>query len=344
MRILVTGGCGFIGSHVIRRWRATHPGDEIVNLDVLTYAASTARVEDVARLTGYRLVRGDVTDPRQVAMAVAGCQVVVHCAAETHVDRSITNAAPFVRTNVEGTRVLLEEARRAGVERILHVSTDEVYGPMLSGEVNETARLAPRSPYAASKAAADGFVLAYHHSYGVPVVVARPTNAYGPGQFPEKFIPLCITRALEQQPIPLYGDGSQRRSWLFVEDLCRALEVLVSCGEPGEIYNIGSGHEAANLQTATAVLQLVGCGSGLLQHVPDRPGHDWRYGVEDSKLRALGWAPATEFREGLARTVTWYRHHADWWLPLVAGLREESYHWLDSAEPRAARTDTARAD
>jgi dTDP-glucose 4,6-dehydratase len=337
MRLLVTGGAGFIGSHFIRLWVQRHPADEVVNFDALTYAGSPDRLADVAGARGYRAVTGDIGDARAVAEAVRGCEAVVHLAAETHVDRSITNATPFLRTNIEGTYVLAEAARAAGVRRFLHVSTDEVYGPVLAGAVDERATLAPHSPYAASKAAGDLLVQAHHQTHALPAIIARPTNVYGPWQLPEKFLPVCITSAMEARAIPLYGDGEQRRNWLFVTDLCEALVLLLARGQVGEIYNVGSGHEQGNRQTAEQVVRLLGQPVSLIQHVADRPAHDRRYAMDDAKLRALGWGPSVRFADGLAQTVAWYRGHGAWWRPLTERLREDRYHWLDRTAGTGAR-------
>ncbi len=228
--------------------------------------------------------------------------------------------------------------------RLVYLSTDEVYGPVPEGAVDESAPLAPRSPYAASKAAGDLLAQAYAHTYRLPVLVARPTNVYGPGQFPEKFLPLVITNLLDGRPVPIYGDGQQRRSWLFVTDLCEALIRLLEQGRPGEVYNIGSGHEQANLDTAAQVLGLVGASRELIRFVADRPGHDRRYAMQDGKLRALGWQPRTPFSQGLAQTIDWYRAHEDWWRPLAQGLREDPYHWLNRApRPGAPRASGVAA-
>jgi dTDP-glucose 4,6-dehydratase len=329
MRLLVTGGAGFIGSHFIRSWRAAHPADEVVNLDCLSYAGSRERVSDLEQQPAYRFIQGDICDPELVRQAIGGCRMVVHFAAETHVDRSITNAAPFLRTNVEGTQILLEAARERGVERFIHVSTDEVYGEILDGAVDEQARLAPRSPYAASKAAGDLLAQAHHATHGLPTIVVRPTNIFGPAQLPEKFIPLCIANATDALPVPLYGDGTQRRAWLFVEDLCSALRVVIERGEVGAVYNVASGHEQANLDTARQILSLLDRPRDLIRFVEDRPGHDRRYGMNDAKLRAMGWRPTTAFDQGLSQTVRWYLQHAAWWRPLTQRLREDPYHWLD---------------
>lgn len=341
-RMLVTGGAGFLGSHFIRLWLSRHPDDDVVNLDRLTYAGSRERIQDLEGNPRYRFVEGDICDPAVASGAMSGCQTVVHFAAETHVDRSITDAAPFLRTNVEGTSVLLEASRAGGVQRFLHISTDEVYGPVLDGAVSESASIAPHSPYAVSKAAADLLAQAFRITYGLPTVIARPTNIYGPAQLPEKFMPLCITNALDELAVPIYGDGQQRRGWLFVQDLCEALQVVLERGTLGEIYNIGSGQEQANRQTATQVLALLGRPASLLQPVADRPGHDRRYAMNDAKLRALGWRPQTSFEQGLALTTAWYRDHASWWRPLARRLREDPYHWLNRT-PGSGAERTARA-
>ena len=331
MNVLVTGGAGFIGSHVVRRWLARHPADEVVVLDRLTYAGSLERLAEFEREPRYRLIQGDIADPQAARQAMHGCARLIHLAAETHVDRSIADGLPFVRTNVEGTMTLLQEARRQGVERVIHISTDEVYGSVLEGAADEQAPLAPSSPYAASKAAGDLMALAFRATYGLPVVLVRPTNLFGPAQLPEKFIPLCITNALEERPVPIYGDGQQRRAWLSVEDFCDALDVIVERGETGRIYNVGSGSEQVNLDTAMRILRLLGRPPDLIQFVDDRPGHDRRYAVNDDSLKALGWRPRRTFDRGLEETVAWYRAHEAWWRPLVGRLREDPTHWLDRA-------------
>jgi len=339
MRLLVTGGAGFIGSYFIRHWLHLHPDDSIVNLDALTYAGTLDRLADAdgsqlrapleARDGHYRFIQGDVCDPAVVREALGAVDIVIHFAAETHVDRSITNASPFIRTNVEGTQVLLEQARLQPVKRFLYISTDEVYGPVLEGAVDEQAPLRPHSPYAASKAAADLLVQAFHATFGVPVIIARPTNVFGIGQLPEKFIPLCITNAIEGRPLPLYGDGTQRRCWLFVDNVCEALITLIERGMLGEIYNIGSGCEQTNIETAQQILAGLQPTTSRIQFVADRPGHDRRYSIDDAKLRALGWEPRIAFPDGLRRTIEWYSKFRDLWLPVTQRLREDPYHWLN---------------
>ncbi len=338
MRYLVTGGAGFIGSHFIHMWLANHPADTVVNLDGLTYAGSAERLADLQGDAGYQFLQGDICEPAAVQQAMDGCQVVVHFAAETHVDRSIANATPFLRTNIEGTHVLLEEARRRRVNRFIHISTDEVYGAVLEGAVDEQAPLAPRSPYAASKAAGDLLAQACFTTYGLPVIVVRPTNIYGPGQFPEKFIPLCMTNGFEGVPIPIYGDGRQRRAWLFVTDICEALQAVVERGRFGAVYNVAGGTELANRDLAQTILSLVGQPHTLMESVADRPGHDRRYAMTDAGIRALGWQPKTTIEQGLSHTLAWYREHRLWWQPLKERLREDPDHWLHRTPGSGARS------
>jgi dTDP-glucose 4,6-dehydratase len=311
MRVLVTGGCGFIGSHFVRRLVAA--GHAVVVVDKLTYAGNRANLAGVE----HEFVQGDIVDPAAVAEAGSGCEAVVNLAAETHVDRSISSADPFVRTNVLGTCVLLEWAHRAGV-RLVQVSTDEVYGDIPDGvSSREGDPLRPSSPYAASKAAADLHVLAHVRTYGLDAVVTRGANAYGPFQHPEKFIPLCITNALDGDPLPLYGDGLQRRAWVHAEDQAAAIEVVLGLGERGGVYNFG-GVDRANIEVSSLILALTGADRGLIRHVEDRPGHDRRYAVDSSRIEALGWRSARAFEDGLADTVVWYRERREWWEPLKA--------------------------
>ena len=342
MRILVTGGAGFIRSNLIRYLLAQRQADTVVNLDLLTYAGSRERLRDLEHTVQYQFVQGDICEPDIVRQAMRGCQTVIHFAAETHVDRSITNATHFLRTNVEGTYVLLREAQACNVSRFVHISTDEVYGPVLEGTVDEQAPLSPRSPYAASKAAADLLAQAFQATYKLPTIVVRPTNIYGPAQLPEKFIPLCITNGYDRLPVPVYGDGQQRRAWLFVKDLCDALQVVIERGEAGVLYNMAGGHEQTNLDTARAILSHLGLSETFLQFVTDRPGHDRRYAMDDAKLRQLGWRPTMPFKQGLSETVAWYREHAEWWRPLAQALREDSYHWLNRpSRPSAQQPSSA---
>jgi dTDP-glucose 4,6-dehydratase len=313
MRALVTGGCGFIGSHFVRRLAAN--GVEVVVLDKLTYAGNPANLAGVE----HELVRGDIADAEAVARAAEGCEVVVNFAAETHVDRSILGAAEFIQTDVYGTYVLLEWARAAGT-RLVHVSTDEVYGDLPAGVSSvETDPLRPSSPYAASKAGGDLQVLAHVRTYGVDAVITRGSNTYGPNQFPEKLIPLFVTNALDGEALPLYGDGRQTRDWLHVEDHCAAIELVLREGHPGEVYNVGGGDERENIEVAHRILELTGAGEDLIRHVEDRPGHDRRYSLDSSRLGALGWSRRRSFDDGLAETVAWYRARRDWWEPLKSG-------------------------
>ncbi len=319
MRVLVTGGAGFIGSHFIRHLLTTHPEYAVVNLDKLTYAGNPANLADVAANPRYRFVHGDICGATLVRAVMAGCDAVVNFAAESHVDRSIQDAGDFIRTDVFGTWVLLEAARHYRVGRYLQVSTDEVYGSIARGAFRETDPLRPSSPYAASKAGGDHMVLAYWTTHRLPVLLTRASNNFGPNQYPEKVIPLFITNALDDQPLPLYGDGRQVRDWLYVRDHCAALDLVLHKGAEGEVYNVGAGHELENIELTRRILVLLGKPERLIQAVTDRPGHDRRYAVETDKLRALGWQPAHRFDDALAATVAWYRANEAWWRPLKSG-------------------------
>ncbi len=323
-RILVTGGAGFIGSNFVR-YLFEQGTREVVVLDKLTYAGNLANLADVADQPGFRFVQGDIADPSTVAEAMDGCDAVINFAAETHVDRSLLEPAAFIRTNVHGTHVLLETALRAGVGRFVQVSTDEVYGEVLTGRSREADPLRPRNPYAASKASGDLLALAYYASYGLPVLVTRGANTYGPYQHPEKFIPLSVTNLLEGLPIPVYGDGRQQRDWLHVRDHCRAIALVLARGEPGQVYNIGAGNHRPNLEVARAIVRLLGRTEEWIQHVTDRPGHDRRYAVDSSTIESLGWTPEIPFEAGLAETVRWYETNRDWWMPLKSGQFADYY-------------------
>ncbi|WP_433452193.1 dTDP-glucose 4,6-dehydratase [Streptomyces sp. CA-142005] len=319
MRILVTGGAGFIGSEYVRRILNSDPAVRITVLDALTYSGVEANLAPVAEHSGYTFVRGDICDPDVVDQVMAGQDAVVHFAAESHVDRSIDGAGPFVRTNVMGTQVLLDAAHRHGVGRLVHVSTDEVYGSISEGAWTEGWPLAPNSPYSASKAGSDLLALAYHRTHGLDVVVTRCTNNYGPYQFPEKVIPLFITNLLDGKTVPLYGDGRNLRDWLHVSDHCRGIDLVLRGGRAGEIYHIGGGTELTNHKLTGLLLDAVGAGWDRVEYVADRKGHDLRYSLDDSKIREeLGYAPQVAFSEGLAATVAWYREHRAWWEPLKA--------------------------
>ena len=318
-RVLVTGGYGFIGSHFVRALLRTTSETQVTNLDLLTYSANPENLRDLEKHPRHRLVKGDVADP-EVADRVfgGGVDAVVHFAAESHVDRSILDATPFIRTNVLGTQALLDAAVRHGVKRFVHVSTDEVYGSLgPEGRFTEESPLAPNSPYAASKAGSDLLVRAAWKTHGLHATITRASNNFGPNQFPEKLLPLAITNAIDGRKTPVYGDGAQVRDWIYVEDHCEALLAVLERGEAGEIYNIGGGNERANLPLLEGVLRLLGKGKDLLEFVPDRPGHDRRYALDSSKMRrTLGWAPDVPFEERLAQTVGWYRANEAWWRPL----------------------------
>jgi len=318
MRILVTGGAGFIGSHFVKRLHAA--GEDVVVLDKLTYSGNRANLPDDVEFQ-----HGDIAEPADVETAARGADAIVNFAAETHVDRSILTAEDFGRTEFRGTQVLLEHIRRTGI-RLVQVSTDEVYGDLeAGGSSSETDPLRPSSPYSAAKAAGDLLIPAYVRTFGVNASITRGSNTYGPNQYPEKFIPLFTTNALDGEPLPLYGDGRQVRDWLFVEDHCAGIEHVLREGKPGEIYNVGGGDEHENIDVATRIVELTGADRSLLRSVADREGHDRRYSLDTSKLRGLGWAPQTTFEDGLARTVQWYRENRDWWEPIKSGEYREYY-------------------
>ncbi len=314
MKVLITGGLGFIGSNFIRYYLSRHPDDRVINLDVHSYAANPDNLRDVEKNPRYALVKGDISDPETVARTISECQGVINFAAESHVDRSIANAAPFVQTNVLGTQVLLEASRRRRIERFLHVSTDEVYGSIERGSFLETSPLSPNSPYAASKAAADLLVRSYHVTHRIPALVTRSSNNFGPYQHVEKLIPLFVTNALDDRPLPLYGDGLNVRDWLYVLDNCRAIDLVFQSGRPGEIYNVGGGNELTNIELTRLILDLLQKPAGLIRPVQDRPGHDRRYSIDCGKIaRELGWRPEYDFRRALVETIDWYRRNRGWW-------------------------------
>jgi len=318
VRILVTGGAGFIGSHFVKR--VLRAGEDVVVLDKLTYSGNPANLPD-----GIELIHGDIAEAEDVARAAAGCDAIVNFAAETHVDRSILSAREFGRTEFHGTQVLLEHVRGSN-QRLVQVSTDEVYGDLEGGgSSRETDQLRPSSPYSAAKAAGDLLVPAYVRTFGVDASITRGSNSYGPNQYPEKFIPLFVTNALDGEPLPLYGDGRQVRDWLYVEDHCAGIELVLRAGGAGEVYNVGGGDEHENIEVAGRLLELAGADPALLRRVEDRPGHDRRYSLDTAKLRALGWRPETPFDEGLAATVDWYRTNRAWWEPIKSGSYREYY-------------------
>jgi dTDP-glucose 4,6-dehydratase len=323
MNVLVTGGCGFIGTNLVRWLLANRPGWRIVNLDKLTYAGNPESLADLGDHPSYRFVRGDIANGPLVAelLATERIEAVLHLAAESHVDRSILGPAVFVETNVAGTQVLLDAARAHGLARFVHVSTDEVYGSLgPTGLFTETTPLAPSSPYSASKAASDLLALAYGHTFGLPVVVTRCSNNYGPYQFPEKLVPLMIANALRDEPLPVYGDGQNVRDWIHVEDHCAGLVAALERGKPGEVYNLGAGNERRNLDLVHLVLELLGKPTSLVRFVKDRPGHDRRYAIDPAKAsRELDFVPARRFEDALAATVAWYRENRAWWERVLSG-------------------------
>jgi dTDP-glucose 4,6-dehydratase len=312
MRILVSGGAGFIGSHFAKRLQRA--GDDVVVLDKLTYSGNRSNLPD-----DVEFLEGDIASRADVARAAKGCDAIVNFAAETHVDRSILTAEDFGRTEFRGTQVLLEQLRETGI-RLVQVSTDEVYGDLeAGGSSKETDPLRPSSPYSAAKAAGDLLIPAYARTFGVNASITRGSNTYGPNQYPEKFIPLFVTNALDGSELPLYGDGRQVRDWLYVEDHCAGIEHVLREGSPGEIYNVGGGDEHENIDVAGRILELTGADRSLLRRVDDRPGHDRRYSLDTRKLRSLGWSPQTPFEAGLLETVSWYREHRDWWERIKSG-------------------------
>ncbi|MFB9378501.1 dTDP-glucose 4,6-dehydratase [Kineococcus gynurae] len=322
MRLLVTGGAGFIGSHYVRSVLDSSIGtaevDSLTVLDALTYAGNRANLDPVADDPRLRFVQGDICEPGDVEPLVAEADVVVHFAAESHVDRSIAGAGGFVTTNVLGTQVLLDSALRQGVSKFVHVSTDEVYGSIDEGSWTEDRPLEPNSPYSASKASSDLLARAFHRTHGLPVCITRCSNNYGPYQFPEKVMPLFITSLMQGGTVPLYGDGGNIRDWLHVDDHCRGIQLVVEGGRPGEIYNIGGGTELTNKELTAKILEAFGVGWERVRPVEDRKGHDRRYSVDIGKISAeLGYAPRHTFEEGLAETITWYRENESWWRPLL---------------------------
>ncbi len=319
LNILVTGGAGFIGSNYIRQVIQTHPSDRIINLDKLTYSGNLENLREVADHDRYEFVHGDIADEDTVKPLVKRVDAVVNFAAESHVDRSIRAPKVFLRTNIDGPHTLLEAARAAGIERFLQVSTDEVYGEVLTGRSAETDALCPRSPYSASKAAAELLAHSYFVTYGLPVLVTRGSNTIGPYQYPEKVVPLFVTNALEDKPLPIYGPGTAVRDYMHVDDHCRGVDHVLRHGEAGESYNIGADNEVDTLELAASILKALGKSDALVQHVKDRPGHDQRYSVDARKIGATGWAVRYPFEESLRSTVEWYAANEWWWKPIKDG-------------------------
>jgi dTDP-glucose 4,6-dehydratase len=323
VRLLIAGGAGFIGSAYVRRRLSDHPGDSIRVFDKLTYAGRRENLDGLAA-DRVELVEGDIADRDGVAAAVDGCDAIVNFAAESHVDRSIHSPGEFIQTDVFGAFVLLEAAREAEI-RHLQVSTDEVYGSIDSGSFTEVSPIQPSSPYSASKAGGDLIVRAYHHTYGADALVVRGSNNYGPRQHPEKLIPLCVLNALAGDPLPVYGDGMQVRNWIFVEDFCAGIDLVLERGESGQAYNVGGPDELPNLEVVKTILELAGRDESLIEYVTDRPGHDRRYSLSSDKVRTLGWEPGVGFEEGVRRTVEWYRDNEWWWSPIRGGEYREYY-------------------
>ena len=325
MRLVVTGGAGFIGSNFVRFMLRRYDDLEVVNLDKLTYAGNLENLRDVEDDARYTFVKGDICDAAVVRAALQGADAVVNFAAETHVDRSISGPQDFISTDVLGTHTLLEAVRELAIARYVQISTDEVYGSTETGSFTEESDLAPSSPYSASKAGADLLVLAYHRTYEAPVLITRSSNNYGPWQYPEKIIPLFITNAIDDQALPVYGDGLNVRDWLYVDDNCAGIDAVLRKGVEGEVYNVGGGNEVKNLALTRQILELLGKSPELIRFVADRPGHDRRYSIDCGKLQALGWRPATPFETGLEGTVSWYRDNPLWWRKIKSGEWREYY-------------------
>ncbi|MCX6777206.1 MAG: dTDP-glucose 4,6-dehydratase [Candidatus Micrarchaeota archaeon] len=321
MKLLVTGGAGFIFSNFIRYMLQKYPDYEIINLDKLTYCGRIENTLDFKNNKRYRFVKGDVCNRKLVEKLTRNVDTIIHGAAETHVDRSIIEAGTFVRTDVFGTYSLLEAARKNDVERYIQISTDEVYGSTMKGSFRETDPLNPSSPYSASKAGADMLVMAYHRTHNLPVMITRSSNNYGPYQFPEKLVPLFVINLLRDKKVPLYGDGLNMRDWLYVTDNCRAIDTVLHKGKIGDVYNIASSEEMTNLGITKMLLRLLGKPEDMIQFVEDRKGHDFRYSIDNSKVRKLGWKPDVSFKAGLKSTVEWYKSNEWWWKPLGDKVR-----------------------
>lgn len=325
MKLLVTGGCGFIGSNFIR-YMLKNTNYEIINLDALTYSGNPDNLRDVAGNERYRFVKGMIGDKKLVSELVQDVDQAVNFAAESHVDRSIRDPKPFIVTNIEGTQNIIEVCRHSDIKKIVHISTDEVYGELgETGKFVESLPLLPNSPYSASKASADLIIRAYHETYGLPVATARPSNNYGYYQYPEKFIPLLITNLLEDKPVPVYGEGKNIRDWIFVEDCCAGIAAILDRGKAGEVYNVGGESEKRNIDIVRMILRLLGKDESNIKFVKDRPGHDYRYALDNTRIRKeLGWAPKMNLETGLAKTVDWYRNNPEWWKQLKEKLAREN--------------------
>ena len=330
MKLLITGGAGFIGSNFVLYWMKKYPNDQVVNLDSLTYAGNLENLQEVENNPNYKFVKGDICDLDTVDKATQGIDIVVHFAAESHVDRSIKEPAPFITTNVVGTQLLLDVALKNRVKKFHHISTDEVYGELNLEDTikfNERTNYSPRSPYSASKAASDHLVRAYHSTYGLPITITNCSNNFGPYQFPEKFIPLAITNILEDKKVPVYGDGLYVRDWLYVTDHCRAIDLVLNKGAVGETYLVGGmTNDISNLEVIKKILRIMGKDESFIEHVKDRPGHDRRYAVNWSKIkRELGWKPLHDFDEWLEKTIEWYKNNEKWWKDVKDGSYQKYY-------------------
>lgn len=320
MKLLVTGGAGFIGLNFIHYWVKEHPTDSIVNLDKLTYSGNLENLADLANNPNYQFIQGDIANPQAAEKAMEAVDLVVHFAAESHVDRSISDPGIFLKTNVLGTQVLLEAALKNKVKHFHHISTDEVYGDLDYDDprkFNEESAYNPSSPYAASKASSDHLVRAYHRTYNLPITITNCSNNYGPYMFPEKFIPLSITNLLRDKPIPVYGEGKNRRDWLYITDHAKAIDLVIQKGVAGETYIVATGEEIPNLKVAKMIVELLGKSKDFIQFVTDRPGHDRHYPLDPSKIRTLGWQPEYTFEKGLKEMIQWYQTNRSWWEKLL---------------------------
>lgn len=324
-RLLITGGAGFIGSNFIRLILGKYPDYKITNLDKLTYCGNLENLKDVEKNKNYTFVKGDITDEALVAKLVKDCDIIIHFAAESHVDRSIKDPSEFLKTNIFGTFTLLEAAKKRGVERFIQISTDEVYGSIVKDYSKEGDPLEPNSPYSATKAGADLLARSYFVTFKLPVIITRSSNNFGPYQYPEKIIPLFITNLLANKKVPVYADGMNMRDWLYVEDNCEAIDVVMHKGAPGEIYNIGVGREITNMELTRGLLGILGKTESSIEYVKDRPGHDKRYALDIAKVKTLGWSPRHSFADALKLTVEWYKNNQTWWNRLVACRKDIKY-------------------
>jgi dTDP-glucose 4,6-dehydratase len=326
MKLLITGGAGFIGSNFIRHILKKYPDYKIINLDKLTYCGNLENLKDIENNSNYSFVKGDICDKEIVDKLVSQVDVIIHFAAETHVDRSITDAITFIETDVIGTFTLLEAARKHNVKKFIQISTDEVYGEIKEGSFKETDELKPRNPYSAAKAAADRLAYSFFATYKLPVIITRSSNNYGPYQYPEKVIPLFVTNLLEGKKVPLYGDGLNIRDWLFVDDNCEAIDFILHNGKLGEVYNVAGKSEVTNLELTKFILKELGKDESFIEHVKDRPGHDKRYSLNINKVQQLGWQPKHNFQEAMKQTIQWYKNNNDWWKKIKDGTFQEYYN------------------